>query len=254
MTAYKIKELEVYPNHGVIRQNTLWIIKQIYKIFPRHLILQIWSELHLIWIRMNSFRCIRLYKNKKNLKVNIGAGPNGQEGWVNIDAYKQKGVNLVYDCRKSLPFQNNSVKYIFVEHFFEHLDYTEEVPHFLSECLRVLNPGGIIRIIVPDMELYIKGYLDSGWDTYINVRQLSNDLKDHGMKTPYHCKMELFNVVMRQGTEHKYGYDFENLKFVLDYFGFRDVKKQQFKVSYLDELCIDHPSHKKESLYIEAIK
>ena len=47
---------------------------------------------------------------------------------------------------------------VFASHFFEHLTRTEGC-HFLKECLRVLKPGGKIRIIVPDLEGAARCYL-----------------------------------------------------------------------------------------------
>ncbi len=68
------------------------------------------------------------YKDASDLLVNLGAGNKGKPGWVNVDSYPFTGINCVYDCRKHLPFPDESVKGIFCEHFFEHIDYTEEVP------------------------------------------------------------------------------------------------------------------------------
>jgi predicted SAM-dependent methyltransferase len=73
-------------------------------------------------------------------------------------------VNCIYDCRRDLPFADASATVIFTEHFFEHIDYCEEVLVFLSECWRVLEPGGVIRIAVPDAEKYIRAYCSEGWE------------------------------------------------------------------------------------------
>jgi len=51
--------------------------------------------------------------------------------------------------------------------FVEHLDYYDEVPQFFSECLRVLRPHGVIRVIrviVSDSEKYLKAYCSDGWE------------------------------------------------------------------------------------------
>jgi len=103
--------------------------------------------------------------------VNLGCGLSGKIGWVNVDIIKFPNVNCIYDCRKSLPFPENSVKSIFCEHFIEHLDYKEEVP-FLTECYRVLRVGGVIRIIVPDAEKYLRVYCEKGWGYLSKIHRL----------------------------------------------------------------------------------
>jgi predicted SAM-dependent methyltransferase len=60
------------------------------------------------------------------------------------DFYYQKG-NL-------LPFEDNSINFIFSEHFFEHLFFDEALSLF-KECYRILKPNGVIRTCVPDADL-----------------------------------------------------------------------------------------------------
>ncbi len=217
-------ELDIHPFYGKeVRNQKRFIKRVIYKIIPAHTFLPFLAELKLTWVRLKSFKERTRYTHAKNLLVNIGAGNQGKEGWINIDGRKQPGINCVYDCRKSLPFSDNSVRGIFCEHFFEHIDYTEEVPYFLSECYRVLMPGGVIRLIVPDIEKYIKGYCQEGWEDLIGLRPLSEEREDSFFKCKYNVKMELLNVVFRQGFQHKYGYDFDNLRFLLLKFGLSGV-------------------------------
>jgi predicted SAM-dependent methyltransferase len=152
-----------------------------------------------------------------------------------------------------LPFADGSVRGLFAEHFFEHVDYTEEVPSLLSECHRVLQPGGRMRIIVPDAEQYMRAYLSEGWEALAALRPLHEGRVDHYFRCRYNTKMELINVVFRQGGQHKFAYDFETMKFVLEQFGFVDVRREQFGHSQMPELCIDSPRRATESLYVEAI-
>ena len=248
-------ELDIHPFYGKEIINQKRFIKRfIYKIIPAHTFLPFLAELKLAWVRVKSLREHSKYTDAKNLLVNIGAGNQGKEGWINLDGCKQPGINCLYDCRKRLPFPDNSVKGIFSEHFFEHIDYTEEVPFFLSECYRVLMPGGVIRLIVPDIEKFIKCYCEDGWEDLIALRPLIEDRTDLSFKCKYNVKMELLNVVLRQGFQHKYGYDYDNLRFLLLKFGFSTVYRQEFGLSKMEELCLDQRRRSSESLYVEAIK
>ncbi|MEW5871900.1 MAG: methyltransferase domain-containing protein [Chloroflexota bacterium] len=221
---------------------------------PLHTFYPLRQEVYLALIRLTGFWQKRKFRKKDALFVNLGAGSAGRSGWVNVDMLPLAGINCLYDCRKSLPFQNQSVSGIFCEHFLEHLDYTEEVPFFLSECRRVLKEGAILRIIVPDAEKYLNAYTDQGWGNLASIRPLTNGEVDAHYQFKYRTKMELINMVFRQGHRHKYAYDFETLRFVLLRYGFSQVLHQDFTKSALPTLAIDSETRASESLYVEAVK
>src|SRR6185312_12778567 len=110
--------------------------------------------------RLNPFKRIAVSKflSAENISLNIGCGPFGYDGWVNIDLMNLKNVSFTYDSRKHLPFKSETVERIRVEHFFEHLDKKFEVPFFLDECKRVMKEGAVLRIAVPDGEKFIVAY------------------------------------------------------------------------------------------------
>jgi citrate lyase synthetase len=66
--------------------------------------------------------------------------------------------------------------------------------------------------------------------------------------------MELINVVFRQGHEHKFAYDFETLRFLLDRYGFSEVVHQEYGTSLMTELCLDQVHRASESIYVDAKK
>lgn len=230
------------------------IKKYMYKIFPRYFWMPIPFELHALAVRMRSGIVRRRYKDKKNLRVNVGAGSQGRDGWENVDLYPGKGVTCVFDCRASLPFADNSVQLIFTEHFFEHIDYIDDAPSFLSECYRVLMPGGVIRIIVPDGEGFLRAYCADGWAAFNEKRKMTSDHIDVGFGWRYNTKMELINFVFRQGIQHRFTYDYPTLEYVLKRAGFATVKQQKFGVSMMQDLAIDMPERASESVYAEAAK
>jgi|SRR5579864_2817377 len=255
----RIAALEIYPNFQqrlVGKTGFQRLLMTALPFIPRHAYHPFISELRIAFTRLISrpSRVRRFYQDRRNLSVNIGPGLFAKAGWVNIDIFKFSGVNCVYDCRKELPFADGAVRCIFTEHFFEHIDYLEEAPFFLSECYRVLQPGGVIRIIVPDVEKYIHAYCAEGWEQLIEVRPLRPDHTDVHFGSRFNTKMEVLNVVFRQYFEHKYAYDFPTLEFVLRRSGFGGIQKQAFGKSLLSELCIDNPDRISESLYVEAVK
>ena len=75
--------------------------------------------------------------------------------------FQQMSDNVMrHDLRKGIPFEDNSVDAVYHSHVLEHID-REAVPGFLAEILRVLKPGGIHRIVVPDLESQARAYLQT---------------------------------------------------------------------------------------------
>jgi predicted SAM-dependent methyltransferase len=194
------------------------------------------------------------YRGKKNIRLHIGCGPNVVEGWVNIDIWGGPGA-FAWDCRRGIPVDDNSVQTIFAEHMFEHLDSSDGV-RFLSECRRCLQPGGVVRIVVPDAGRYLQLY-SGDWAGLVPVRPLvaENDgYRDFWLPNVYRTKMELINEVFRQGAEHKYAYDAETLMLKFREAGFTNVIHQTYGVSASIEAPLDNINRSSESLYVEGIK
>ena len=88
------------------------------------------------------------------VKLNVGSGSNVINGWTNIDINDHAGV-MVRDVKLGLPFDDNSVDFIFSEHFIEHLTKNEGIG-FFNECYRVLKPGGVVRTSTFDIDDIMK--------------------------------------------------------------------------------------------------
>lgn len=92
------------------------------------------------------------YRNKKYmLKLNIGSHSKRIEGYTNVDALQLENVDVQHNLIQApWPFDNNSVDEILAQEFVEHISfkYTHVV---LGECWRILKPGGVLKIQVPDI-------------------------------------------------------------------------------------------------------
>ena len=163
----------------------------------------------------------------------------------------EPGVNCVHDCRYGLPFPDGSVRGIFSEHFFEHLDYIDDAPAFLDECRRVMTRDGVLRLVVPDAGRYLHAYAQGGWDGLTTLRPLRDGHVDAYYGTVYETPMEVINAVFRQGVEHKYAYDLETLVCLLERHGFM-ASQCQFGSSDTSEMVLDSAERASESLYVEA--
>src|SRR4029077_17458324 len=88
-------------------------------------------------------------------RLHLGCGARHVDGWVNIDFIGVSRVDLPWDLRNQLPFADGSAEAVFHEHLLEHLPLNA-VLTLLQECRRLLRPGGIIRVGVPDAGRYVQ--------------------------------------------------------------------------------------------------
>lgn len=197
-----------------------------------------------VWSRNSKLRAMH------GILVNVGCGPFTLPGFVNVDLFRCKPEVVAWDCRWSLPFANESAVGIRAEHFFEHLEAREEAPAFLADCLRVLQPGGAIRIVVPDvgrvLNAYAKGPSDlSGFRELAVPEPFPEDLP---------TRMDVVNHAFHQWHEHRWGYDAETLIHRLTMAGFVDATETEFGRSIVPALAADREEHRPYSLYVEARK
>lgn len=174
-------------------------------------------------------------------KLNIVCGSETVEGWINID---KCGGNLVANVYEGLSFKDNVIDIIFSCHLLEHLT-CEEAKKFLMECKRVLKPDGIIRTVVPDLEICAKKYLE-------------RDLSFYNEPGPYDGQRykgdtiaDKFAFIAYQDGLHKYFYDFHSLKNLLEKCGFKRIRKCQYRESDIVEIeTLDNRPF--QSLFVEA--
>lgn len=118
----------------------------------------------------------------EQVKLNLGCGSETPDGWINVDyslgariaklpiisnlikalgLFKLEWDKDIYlhDLRKPFPWGDETIDMIYSSHTLEHLSKTEG-QHFLKESYRVLKRGGVVRIIVPDLESFVKRYID----------------------------------------------------------------------------------------------
>ena len=176
-------------------------------------------------------------------KINLGCGLSVAKGWLNIDGslnamfaswpswlhktlYRLSGSRQYYslaqyctilgnhqflhhDLSLSLPLHDRTVDYIYSSHFFEHL-FLDDAVSLLAKCAQALKPGGMIRISVPDLAYAVSLY-------------------GLGRKTEM---LEDYFFVVNKGSylsRHKYMYDFDLLKTVLEQAGFSEIMRCEYR-------------------------
>ena len=92
------------------------------------------------------------------MKLNLGCGTDYREGFVNID--NRTDIKVDKNCDVSmLPFPDGCIEHILANDILEHFSY-REVEKVLKEWVRVLSPGGTIRIMVPNLKKIYSQYAD----------------------------------------------------------------------------------------------
>jgi predicted SAM-dependent methyltransferase len=84
-------------------------------------------------------------------KLQLGAGTHALPGWFNTDLQPSPPDVYFLDSISKFPFADATFDYILSEHHLEHVPW-DRAQFMLSECHRVLRPGGRIRIATPSLE------------------------------------------------------------------------------------------------------
>ena len=128
-------------------------------------------------------------------KLNFGCGTRLAAGWTNIDFHSEdksvKRVNLL----NGFPFPDKTFDVVYSSHVLEHFS-PEEGEFLIRESYRVLKVGGIIRIVVPDLEGSCQEYL----------KVLNMDDKTHDKNKFYSWAIiELLDQLTRNQPEGRMG-------------------------------------------------
>jgi Methyltransferase domain len=91
-------------------------------------------------------------------RLNWGCGSHVHPGWINTDIKEAPEIDLVADIRKGLPLDDDSIEYAVSVHALPELAYADVVPA-LRELNRVLKPGGVLRLVLPDLQKAIDAYV-----------------------------------------------------------------------------------------------
>lgn len=90
--------------------------------------------------------------------LNVGCGRCYHDAWVNLDLCHFDSQVLQHDLVKGLPFEDNQFDAVYHSHVLEHLA-PDDGTAMIRECYRVLKPGGVLRVVVPDLEQIARLYL-----------------------------------------------------------------------------------------------
>jgi len=91
-------------------------------------------------------------------RLNWGCGSHPEPGWINSDLKDDPGIDISCDIRSGLPVEDDSFEYVVSIHALPMIPYPDVVP-VLEELRRVLRPGGVLRLGLPDFDKAVAAYL-----------------------------------------------------------------------------------------------
>ena len=198
--------------------------------------------------------------------VNFGCGVNATPGCLNIDgsltvllarlpvptrlfgprqdfvrAVRSNGIN--WCTARRLKLKAESIDGFYASHTLEHLS-RRDAASLLTRVLLWLRPGGVLRLVLPDLRqaagLYLKGDLKA--DEFVERTGLAIDSR------PW------WSVIFGH-SYHRWMYDSEGIVEVLTKIGYLSVEMCSFGVSRLAPLgTLDIQARQQESLYVEGTK
>lgn len=175
-------------------------------------------------------------------RLNWGCGAHPEPGWINSDLRDDPGIDISCDIRDSLPLPDDGLDYVVSVHALPMIPYPELVP-VLGELRRVLRPGGVMRLVLPDLDLAIAAYLD-GDRSYFVVP----DQDEATLSGKLIAQLLWYGYSVTLFTE-------EFARSVLLRAGFRRVERCGFRQTASEHPgIIDLDNRERESLFIEAVK
>ena len=145
----------------------------------------------------------------RDLQLHLGCGPISLEGWINIDNQPYAGIDFRWDLARGIPFRN--ARYVFAEHFIEHLSYQQGVD-FTRGCRAALRDDGILRLSTPNLDwVYEVSYHPTMW---------SNE--DEALRDCF-----VLNRAFR-GWGHQFLYNLQTLTALLQNSGFATVRALRY--------------------------
>jgi SAM-dependent methyltransferase len=175
-------------------------------------------------------------------RLNWGCGHVGEPGWINSDVKEGPGIDISTDIRDGLPIDPASLDYIVSIHALPMIQFDDLVP-VLGELRRVLKPGGVLRLGLPDLDAGIRAYL-AGDRSYFAVPD--HDAESLGGKFALHLLWYGHSVAM---------FTAEFACELLTKSGFAPVRRCGFRESPSGLAGItDLDNREDESFFVEAVK
>ena len=175
-------------------------------------------------------------------RLQFGCGAFPAEGWINTNLTPGPGVDICCDIRDGLPVPSASIQYIASMHALVELPYLDVVPA-LRELHRALEPGGVLRLGLPDLDRAIEAYRagDRGYFSIPDDEIASIDGRFVVQMTWYGTNLMMFTFELARELLER-----------ADFHGVRRAGYRQTTSPFPDIVALDN--RPKESFFVEAAR
>ena len=175
-------------------------------------------------------------------RLNWGCNTDTPAGWINSDMKDGPGIDISCDIRQGLPIDADSLDYVVSIHALPEVPYPDLLP-VLRELRRVLKPGGVLRLALPDLDKGIRAYLNGERDYFLVPDE---DARSIGAKF-------ITQLIWYGYSRTLFTYDF--IQEVLKKAGFQSVSRSEFKQTNSHHPgIVELDNRERESLFVEAVK
>ena len=204
------------------------------------------------------------------IRLHLGCGACTPRGWVNVDYAVGarlarvpvlrrvcRAIGLfqldwpagivIHDLRKPLPWPTGSAEAVYSSHTLEHLS-RREGRRFVAECHRVLRPGGVVRVVVPDLRVCVDRYLEGKVDAGDFLATLGVDTEVPGEGRLRRLLAPHFRF------PHRCMYDAETLPALLREVGFEPEITDPFRSRIPHIGALEHPERTTGAVIAEGVK
>jgi SAM-dependent methyltransferase len=190
------------------------------------------------------------------LFINLGCGTQILKGFINVDFFGTPGIDYAADLRYPFNMPDGFADGILCEHTLEHFAYPQ-ADRILSESYRILKPGAVLRVVVPDLSIFIRNYQEdnrewfSRWERLLFIDSTDRERAQRRLLTP----LEAISFVTQE-YGHASCWDFPTMEAHMERTGFRDIAPAAFRRGHCEALLADQdaPDRIFVSLYVEAVK
>lgn len=139
-------------------------------------------------------------QESRSLKLNLGSGPQKLPGFVNVDLSSGKSAY-------PLDFPDESAEVIRASHLLEHFP-GNDVPDVLADWVRVLKPGGLLKVAVPNFKWICESYL-SGERKPLSSYLLGGQADPNDFHKALFDEVTLYKLLREVGLEQIEGWESE---------------------------------------------
>lgn len=159
-------------------------------------------------------------------------GVLGQERYAAYRAGKYRALRYL-DVTRRFRFPDSSFECVYASHLLEHLE-PDVAERMLREVHRVLRPGGIVRLAVPDLDAVVAHYDPADPESFLSGIYEAHSARRSG------------------SSRHRWQYNAGSLEALLRRVGFGQIERREYREGRCPD--VETIETRRWSLFMEAAR